>query len=104
MPHQAIGLLETRGLVALLNSEDELAGVLGHEMAHVLERHAARRAGAATPFALLFGIPAGILGAVSPALGNTIGLVKMVVSALRPSSTGRPMLRLDHVPRGGSPR
>src|SRR5215470_12748507 len=36
----------TRGLVALLNSEDELAGVLGHEMAHVLERHAARRAGA----------------------------------------------------------
>jgi len=33
----------TRGLVALLNSEDELAGVLGHEMAHVLERHAARR-------------------------------------------------------------
>ena len=63
----------TRGLVALLNSEDELAGVLGHEMAHVLERHAARRAGAATPFALLFGIPAGILGAVSPALGGIVG-------------------------------
>ncbi len=63
----------TRGLVTLLNSEDELAGVLGHEMAHVLERHAARRAGAATPFALLFGIPAGILGAVSPALGGIVG-------------------------------
>src|SRR5262245_41315706 len=26
----------TRGLLALLNSEDELAGALGHEMAHVL--------------------------------------------------------------------
>src|SRR5215468_163341 len=63
----------TRGLVALLNSEDELAGVLGHEMAHVLERHAARRVGAATPFALLFGIPAGILGAVSPTLGGIVG-------------------------------
>jgi predicted Zn-dependent protease len=63
----------TRGLLSLSNSEDELAGVLGHEMAHVLERHAARRAGAATPLALLFGIPAGILGAVSPTLGGIVG-------------------------------
>ena len=42
----------TRGLLVLLNSEDELAGVVGHEMAHVLERHAARRVSAATPFAV----------------------------------------------------
>jgi predicted Zn-dependent protease len=63
----------TRGLLVLLNSEDELAGILGHEMAHVLDRHAARRAGAATPFALLFGVPAGILGAVSPVLGGIVG-------------------------------
>jgi len=63
----------TRGLLALCNSEDELAGVIGHEMAHVLERHAARRAGAATPFAVLFGIPAGILGAISPSLGGIVG-------------------------------
>src|SRR5689334_7944562 len=56
----------TRGLLAFLNSEDELAGVIGHEMAHVLERHAARRAGAATPFTVLFGVPAAILGTVSP--------------------------------------
>jgi predicted Zn-dependent protease len=63
----------TRGLLSLVNSEDELAGVLGHEMAHVLERHAVRRVGAATPLAVLFGVPAGILGTVSPTLGGIVG-------------------------------
>ena len=33
----------TRGLVALANSEAELAGVLGHEMGHVVARHTAKR-------------------------------------------------------------
>jgi len=63
----------TRGLLVLLNSEDELAGVVGHEMAHVLERHAARRVSAATPFAVIFGVPAAILGSVSPTLGGIVG-------------------------------
>src|SRR5215470_12893641 len=62
----------TRGLVVLLNSEDELAGVVGHEMAHVIERHAARRASAATPFAAIFGVPAAILGSFSPTLGGIV--------------------------------
>jgi predicted Zn-dependent protease len=32
----------SRGLLALLEREDELAGVLGHEIAHVTQRHSAR--------------------------------------------------------------
>ena len=35
----------TRGLLAMLNSEAELAGVLGHELAHITARHTARRIG-----------------------------------------------------------
>lgn len=33
----------TRGLLANANSEAELAGVLGHEIGHVVERHAAKQ-------------------------------------------------------------
>ena len=72
----------TRGLLALSNREEELAGVIGHEMAHVLERHAVSRAGAATPLAILFGIPSGILGMVSPSLGGIVGGAGRVVSGL----------------------
>ena len=33
----------SRGLLSLASSEDELAGVLGHEITHAVERHAAGR-------------------------------------------------------------
>jgi predicted Zn-dependent protease len=72
----------TRGLLALSNREDEVAGVLAHEMAHVVERHAVRRVGAATPFAVLFGVPSGILGMVSPSLGGIVGGAGRLVSGL----------------------
>lgn len=31
-----------RGMLAFMNSEDELAGVLGHELGHIVERHIAK--------------------------------------------------------------
>jgi predicted Zn-dependent protease len=37
------GIYVSRGLLALLNREDELAGVLAHEIAHVTQRHSARQ-------------------------------------------------------------
>lgn len=50
----------TRGLLALANSEAELAAVIGHEIGHVTARHSAQRQTAALGTAVL----AGVLGAV----------------------------------------
>ena len=72
----------TRGLLALANREDEVAGVLAHEMAHVMERHSVRQASAATPLAVLFGVPSGILGMVSPTLGGIVGGTGRLVAGL----------------------
>ncbi|HUQ14182.1 MAG TPA: M48 family metalloprotease [Novosphingobium sp.] len=55
----------TRELVALMNNEAELAGVLGHEVGHVAARHSAKRQSAATKNTIL-----GVLGAV---LGSVVG-------------------------------
>ena len=63
----------TRGLLVLLNSEDELAGVVGHEIAHVAARHIVQQISRKAPFALITNIGAGVTGIVSPLLGDIIG-------------------------------
>ncbi len=63
----------TRGLLALVNSEDELAGVVGHEIGHVAARHTVQKISRQGPFAVVFGIASGLAGIVSPLAANIIG-------------------------------
>jgi predicted Zn-dependent protease len=79
----------TRGLLALTNVEDELAGVIGHEMAHITERHAVNRVERATPMAILFGVPGALLGMASPTLGGILGGAGHALSDLTLASYSR---------------
>lgn len=63
----------TRGLLALVNSEDELAGVVGHEIGHVAARHTVQKISKQGPFAVVFGIASGLTGMIVPVVGNIIG-------------------------------
>src|SRR6185369_17789604 len=63
----------TRGILAVTTSEDELAGVLGHEIGHVAARHAVQRVSRAAPLGVLTGLGAATAGLVSPTLGEVVG-------------------------------
>ncbi|WP_025900020.1 M48 family metalloprotease [Sneathiella glossodoripedis] len=64
----------TRGLLAMANNEAEVAGVLAHEVGHVIARHGVERQSRATGMGLL-GAIAGILtqSADVARLGQTVG-------------------------------
>ena len=79
----------SRGLLALLNSEDELAGVLGHEIGHVADRHTARRQAAATPLAILIGVPAGIVSSIAPRLARLASLPAAILGGVAISAYSR---------------
>jgi predicted Zn-dependent protease len=65
----------SRGVLALANSEDELAGVLGHEVAHVAARHTVRSANVAvatSPLRIATGIAGLATGIIAPRVGEGI--------------------------------
>jgi predicted Zn-dependent protease len=64
----------TRQLVALCNSEAEMAGVLGHEVGHTAARHSQKRQKNAT-LANILGVGGSILGAVIGDSGGLLGAV-----------------------------
>ncbi|UCH75151.1 MAG: M48 family metalloprotease [Rhodospirillales bacterium] len=66
----------TRGLMALASDEAELAGVLGHELGHVVARHSAQRYSRG----MIVGGVAGLLGAVTGS--ETVGSIVAGVGSL----------------------
>jgi predicted Zn-dependent protease len=72
----------SRGLLALANTEDELANVLAHEIGHVAARHHARQQARATGVGVLSAlgtIAAAILG--GPQVAQVVGQLGQVVGA-----------------------
>ncbi len=69
----------TRQLVALCNSEAEMAGVLGHEVGHTAARHSKKRQQQST-IANILGVGGSILGAV---LGDSGGLLGALGGGLK---------------------
>ena len=63
----------TRGLLALADNEAELAGVIGHEIAHVTARHGARRQTAAVGTAVMAGVLGAVLNARTGLSGRAAG-------------------------------
>jgi predicted Zn-dependent protease len=72
----------SRGLLALVNAEDELAATIGHEIGHVAARHHVQRLTLATPFAILLGLPAAIVGTVSKTLGAVVAIPGQLTGGL----------------------
>ncbi|HTF20099.1 MAG TPA: M48 family metalloprotease [Chryseolinea sp.] len=64
----------TRGLLAIVNTPDELAGVMAHELSHVVLKHSTKRMKAGIVPAILQ-LPGRLVGTlVSPAIGDLINI------------------------------
>ncbi|MGQ0709459.1 MAG: M48 family metalloprotease [Rhodoferax sp.] len=77
----------TRGILAYLDSEAELAGVLGHEIGHVTARHAAQRATRQSD-ASLGVLAAGVLGAVAEGYFGVGGVGRLATDVTQAVAVG----------------
>jgi len=68
----------TRGILAHLNSEAQLAGVVGHECGHVTARHSAQQ----ITKQQLYGLGLGIAGVLSPTVQHYSGLAQQGLQLL----------------------
>jgi len=82
----------SRGMLALLNSEDELASVVAHEIGHVSARHHLRHAlleAPLIPVRLATGIGSLATSIVSPTLGRVVGALGSAPGSLFLASYSR---------------
>jgi predicted Zn-dependent protease len=70
----------TRGMLATLNSETELAGVMAHEISHISHRHVAKQQTRALAFQII-GMGAMALGATLGNADNNLGQAPVGISA-----------------------
>ena len=78
----------SRGLLAIANSEDELAGVLGHETTHVEQRHSAELMRPRVLGSIL-SLPGNVIGLLSPQLGDFANAPVDTLRALQLARYGR---------------
>ena len=69
----------TRGLLAYLNSEAELAAVLGHEIGHITARHSVQQYSAAIAADVAANVGALVAGMFMPPLGSMGGMVGQAI-------------------------
>ena len=63
----------SRGMLALLNDEGELASVLGHEVGHIAANHEKKREIVAAPFDAVSKTLRKLLGLIKPSVGQRVG-------------------------------
>jgi predicted Zn-dependent protease len=92
----------TRGILAHLNSEAQLAGVLGHEIGHVTHRHTAEQ----ITKQQLYGLGLGLASAVSPTFSRYSGAAQSALGLLflqysRVNETEADELGVEYATRAG---
>lgn len=91
----------TRGLLALCGNEAEIAGVVGHEIGHVLARHTAERVSRAQASSVLTGVLGAVLNVPGVADVAQMGAAAYLQSFSRDQESQADQLGLRYMARAG---